>query len=106
MKRALIVGVLAAGLAGCQSTTALTPQATTALTEAYQVLCGPSAPSSVGGLVGVASASSVLLNPTQRAVLMTAEGVCGAGMPTNEIVAGVDLFTILSEVEALLPKKR
>ena len=97
--------VAAVGLAGCASTSQLSPTASADITDAYQVLCGPSAPTTISGIVGVAQASSTALPAKAQSIITTATNICAAGVPTNEVVAGVDLFTILVEVEQLVPTK-
>lgn len=93
------------GLAGCASTAQLSPAATSDITDAYQVLCGPAAPATVSGLVGVAQATEAALPATAQSIVATGLQICAAGVPTNEIVAGVDIFDLLVEVEGLTTTK-
>jgi hypothetical protein len=93
------------GVQGCSSTSQLTPTAEADIVDAYQVLCGPSAPTTISGIVGIASASSSALPATAQSAITTATAICAAGVPDNEVVAGVDIFQILVEVEQLVPSK-
>jgi hypothetical protein len=102
---AAIAASVAVALAGCASTSTLTPTAQADITDAYQVLCGPTAPTTISGIVGIAQASSTALPATATSIIATATTICAAGVPTNEVVAGVDIFSILVEVEQLVPSK-
>lgn len=106
--KAFVSIALAAAFAvtGCASTGQLSPTAQNDITDAYQVICGPSAPLTIGGLVGVANASFTLLPAKEQSVITTAMQICAAGVPTNEVVAGVDVFNLLLEVEQLIPAKK
>jgi hypothetical protein len=106
MKKLILAALAALGITGCSSTSQLSPTAQTDITDAYQVICGPSAPMTIAGLVGVANASFSLLPATEQSVVTTALSLCAAGVPTNEVVAGVDIFNMLLEVEQLVPAKK
>jgi hypothetical protein len=97
--------IAAVGLAGCASTSQLSPTASADITDAYQVLCGPSAPATISGIVGIASVSATALPAQAQSIINSAENICAAGVPTNEVVAGVDIFDLLVEVEQLVPSK-
>lgn len=108
MKVMIVGGALAAvavAASGCASTSQLSPTAETDITEGYQVLCGPDAPATVSGVVGIAVVGASALPASSQSIISTAEKICVAGVPTSEIVAGVDLFTILVEVEGLTSTK-
>jgi hypothetical protein len=97
--------IAAVGVAGCTSTSQLTPAASADITDAYQVLCGPSAPATISGIVGIAAVSATALPAAAQSIITSAENICAAGVPTNEVVAGVDIFDLLVEVEQLVPSK-
>lgn len=95
----------AVGLAGCASTSQLSPTAEADIADAYQVICGPGAPATISGIVGIAQASSTALPASAQSAINTALSVCAAGVPDNEVVAGVDIFNLLVEIESFLPAK-
>lgn len=100
------VGLLGVSLSGCASTSTLTPQAQADIADAYAVMCGPDAPTTISGLVGIAEASAAAIPSAGQSELATAMQICAAGVPDNEVVAGVDLFNLLVEVESLVPAKK
>jgi hypothetical protein len=86
-----LAAVVAAALAGCDSTGQFTPSTTAAVTTAYNNVCA--ALPALGPV-------SATMNSDAKNAYTQAQMICAAGAPTNAIAAGID---ILSVENALLP---
>ena len=84
-------------LPGCASTNSLDPGVSNAITTAYTAMCGPA------GIV--ASAAPFAANPNVAKYLSEAQAICANGAPTNEIVAGLDIFNVYLDLSQALGNK-
>lgn len=77
----------ASALAGCATNGAVTASAQGDITTAYNMICP-----------NVAALASVVQNMNSKAqgAYASATAICAAGAPTNAVVAGLDLATIMN----------
>ena len=87
----LALVAICGALAACTSTGQLTPQATAAITTAYDNVCA--ALPAMGPV-------SATMNADAKNAYAQAQRICAAGAPTNAVAAGVDILAIEN---ALLP---
>ncbi len=89
MKISLFAGLAlsAAALAGCTSTGSLTPSASSSVTTAFNMICP-----NIQALAPVAAQ----MNAKAQSAYASASAICAAGVPTNAVVAGLDLVTIMN----------
>lgn len=85
------LAAICSALAACTSTGQLTPQATAAITSAYDNVCA--------ALPALGPASATM-NADAKNAYAQAQTICAAGAPTNAVAAGVDILAIEN---ALLP---
>lgn len=101
MKKYLLALPLVAlgALAGCStSTNTLDPGVSSAITTAFNDLCGPT------GVVASAAPFSAA-NPNIAKYLSEAQAICANGAPTNEVVAGFDIFDVYLDLSQALSAK-
>lgn len=89
---------LAVGLSGCASTVTLSPAVTSDITTAYNAMCSPT------GVVASA-APFAAANANIAKYLSEAQTICANGAPTNEIVAGFDIFDVYLDLSQALSAK-
>src|SRR5579871_1971609 len=79
--------IVASALAGCTTTGAVTASAQGDIITAYNMIC-PNIP----------ALASVVQNMNSKAqgAYASATAICAAGAPTNAVVAGLDLATIMN----------
>jgi hypothetical protein len=89
----------AVGMAGCSSTGQITPSPAVSndIQTAYNAICAPA------GLL--AAAAPFATNAAVATYYNDAETLCANGVPTNEIVAGVDIFDLYLDLSTVLSKK-
>jgi hypothetical protein len=96
---AAIAAISAASLVGCSpSTNTLDPSVASAITTAYNDMCGPT------GVVVSAEPFSAA-NPNIAKYLSEAQAICANGAPTNEVVAGFDIFDVYLDLSQALSAK-
>jgi hypothetical protein len=104
---AAIAALSAASLAGCSELQNIAPAQTAAVEadvqDAYTLLCGTGVAGT--GAVALLTPSSGILNANGQSALSTVQQICANGVPTNEVVVGVDIFVVATEVESLIGHK-
>lgn len=95
---AAVAALYAASLAGCASTSTLDPTVSADITTAYNAMCSPT------GIVASA-APFAAANSNIAKYLSEAQAICANGAPTNEIVAGFDIFDVYLDLSQALNAK-
>ena len=94
---AMLLAALA--LAGCTSTGTLTPAATADVTAAYNAVCPAVSTGSLDPFAGQ-------FNDRVRTAYSAAQSICAAGVPTNALIAGLDILAIDAALSPYLAKTR
>lgn len=94
---ASLLAIGALGLEGCASTMTLNPTVSADITTAYNAMCG------ANGVV--AAAAPFAANATVAKYLSEAQAICANGAPTNEIVAGFDIFDVYLDLSQAIGNK-
>lgn len=111
MLKKLFISAGAAALAfvpaGCSELTSIAPTQTAAvqtdITDAYVMLCGTGA---VGtGAIALLTPSSGILPTYGQQAVVVVQQICANGAPTNEVVAGFDIFIVATAVEDMVGSK-
>jgi hypothetical protein len=97
---AAIAALSTASLAGCSMVNGgltPTPAVENDIQTAYSAICGSA------GLL--AAAAPFATNPAVATYYSEAQTLCANGVPSNEIVAGVDVFDLYLDLSTALSKK-
>ncbi len=92
---AILASALA--LAGCASNGALTPTAQADVTKAFNTVCPAVSSGALEPFAGK-------FNGNVQKAYSSAQEICANGVPTNAVVAGLDLVTIEAALEPYLAK--
>ena len=94
-----IAAISALSFSGCSSTGLITPSPAISndIQTAYNAVCAP------GGLLSAAAPFAT--NPVVATYYSEAQTLCANGVPSNEVVAGVDIFDLYLDLSTALSKK-
>ena len=93
------LGAFALGLGGCQSNGTLTPSAQASVTAAYAAVCPPV-------LSGTLDPFAGQFNARAQAAYGSAKAICANGVPSNVVVAGLDILTVEAALAPYLAKAK